>query len=88
MVLMRAKEQVPSTAAPADNDTFEEIGGQFDGANDCKEHAPSTAAPAAVARPREAPSNTTSSEGQDVEHQPGPAAAVPSFRWQIAAGKF
>ena len=34
----------------------------------------STAAPAAVARPTEAPSNTTSSEGQDVEHQPGPAA--------------
>lgn len=38
--------------------------------------AASTAAPAAAARPSAAPSNTTSSEGQDVEHQPGPAAAA------------
>jgi len=40
---------------------------------------PSTAAPAVAARPREAPSNTTSSEGQDVEHQPGPAASEGGF---------
>jgi len=44
----------------------------------------STAAPAAVVRPNEAPSNATSSEGQDVEHQPGPAIA---FRFVELGGQ-
>ena len=46
----------------------------------------STAAPAAVKWPREAPSNTTSSEGQDVEHQPGPAAGASSAAGTGARG--
>ena len=33
-------------------------------------------------RPREAPSNTTSSEGEDVEHKPGPAARSPSAHFR------
>ena len=38
--------------------------------------AASTAAPAAEAWPKEAPSNKTSSEGEDVESQPGPASGA------------
>ena len=43
---------------------------------------------AAVLRPREAPSNTTSSGGQDVEHQPGPAAAPAPVRFGTIGSNF
>lgn len=63
----------PATAAAPG----ESIGGQLDGADDYgyddRRASPFASARAAVARPREVPCNTTSSEGQDVEHQPGPA---------------
>ena len=40
---------------------------------------PAVSVRAAVLRPREALNNTTSSEGEDVEHQPGPALPQSAF---------
>jgi len=62
-----------AASATEEQEEDEQVGGQLDGADDYEPHAPSTTSPTTTLRPRLAPSNTTSSEGQDVEHHPGPA---------------
>jgi len=71
-----------------------DLGGQLDGADDhCDDGAVGRRFPAAAEavpalRRKEAPSNTTSSEGQDVEHQPGPASERPQWTGRPAPSTF
>ena len=63
----------------------------FSTSDDLRFEFPSASVPVEALRPREAPKNTTSSEGQDVVHQPGPAERQSSYRdmsWDTRSGKW